>query len=87
MEKEKVLKDLQNIPGVGKSISKDLYKLGISQVSDLKNRDPEILYTQLCDLAGGKVDRCMLYVFKCAVYYASNKNHDDEKLKWWNWKD
>jgi hypothetical protein len=29
----------------------------------------------------------MLYVFRTAVYYASNSKHDPEKLKWWNWKD
>jgi Pathogenicity locus len=33
------------------------------------------------------VDRCVLYVFRAAVYFASNKKHDEEKLKWWNWKD
>jgi hypothetical protein len=33
------------------------------------------------------VDRCMLNVFRCAVYYASNDIHDPELLKWWNWKD
>jgi hypothetical protein len=87
MEKEKILKDLQKIPGLGKSISVDLYNLGITAVTDLKNRDPETLYLQLCDLSGVKVDRCMLYVFRCAVYYASNREYDSEKLKWWNWKD
>ncbi|WP_334292712.1 helix-hairpin-helix domain-containing protein [Parasporobacterium paucivorans] len=29
----------------------------------------------------------MLYVFRCAVYYANEEAHDPEKLKWWNWKD
>jgi hypothetical protein len=28
-----------------------------------------------------------LYVFRCAVYYATNKSHDVELLQWWNWKD
>ncbi|NQU25233.1 MAG: pathogenicity locus, partial [Candidatus Nealsonbacteria bacterium] len=28
-----------------------------------------------------------LYVFRCAVYFASNATHDAELLKWWNWKD
>ncbi|NMB56563.1 pathogenicity locus, partial [Candidatus Beckwithbacteria bacterium] len=31
-------------------------------------------------------DRCLLYVFRCAVYYAKG-GRDPEKLKWWNWKD
>ncbi|MGA3073400.1 MAG: helix-hairpin-helix domain-containing protein, partial [Bryobacteraceae bacterium] len=30
---------------------------------------------------------CVLYVFRCAVYFASEAEHDPELLKWWNWKD
>ncbi len=33
------------------------------------------------------LDRCVLYVFRCANYYAAHKRHDPELLKWWNWKD
>lgn len=29
----------------------------------------------------------MLDVFRWAVYYAAEKEHDPEKIKWWNWKD
>ena len=36
---------------------------------------------------GMHIDRCMLYVFRCAIYYASNDVYDSELLKWWNWKD
>jgi hypothetical protein len=57
------------------------------KVSDLKNKNPEKMYEKLCALQGTMVDRCMLYTFRCAVYYASNTKHDSEKLKWWNWKD
>ena len=31
--------------------------------------------------------RGMLYVFRCAIYYASNTEHNPELLKWENWKD
>jgi len=82
-----VLKSLQTIPGVGKSISRDLLDLGIRNVSDLKGRSPEALYDELCALQGTQVDRCMLYVFRCAVYFASEETRDPELLKWWNWKD
>ena len=81
------LRELQAIPGVGKSIAKDLYDLGIRSVKDLKDNDPEKLYDELCELTGQKLDRCLLYTFRCAVYYASNKKHDPELLKWWKWKD
>ena len=79
--------DLTQIPGVGNSIARDLISIGISEVHDLGDRDPEDLYLQLCDQKGIAVDRCMLYVFRCAVYYATVSPHDPELLKWWNWKD
>lgn len=78
---------LEVIPGVGKSIARDLRDLGIEEVSDLKGQDPEKLYAKLCRLRGTPIDRCMLYVFRCAVYFASHKKHDSELLKWWKWKD
>jgi pathogenicity locus Cdd1 protein len=86
-DKQVVLREFRQIPGVGKSISEDLWNLGLRSVSDLKNQDPEALYLRLCAFQGAHVDRCMLYVFRCAVYYASNDVHDAELLKWWNWKE
>ncbi|MBT3816819.1 MAG: pathogenicity locus [Candidatus Magasanikbacteria bacterium] len=83
----KKLKELQIIPGVGKSIAQDFINIGINSVSDLKDKDPEKLYKKLCNYAGKHVDRCMLYVCRSSVYFASHKKHDPEKLKWWNWKD
>lgn len=85
--KQAVLQELQRIPGVGKRIAEDLWNLDIRSISDLKKRSPEELYAKLCALQGTQVDRCMLYVFRCAVYFASNKRHDPELLKWWNWKE
>ena len=83
----KVKDELQTIPGVGPSIARDLRKLGVRRVSDLKRRKPENLYKKLCTITGERQDPCVLYVFRCAVYYASNERHDPELLKWWNWKD
>lgn len=81
------LKELRRIPGVGKQISVDLLELGISSIQALTGEDPEELYLRHCMKKGYQVDRCMLYVFRCAVYYASNDEHDPDLLKWWNWKD
>jgi hypothetical protein len=79
--------DLQEIPGVGKSIEKDFNSLGIYKISDLKNRNPEKLFDDLCKNTGANVDRCVLYVFRCAVYYSKTPNKNPHLLKWWNWKD
>ena len=78
---------LQGIPGVGPSLSKDLQDLGYKEVADLTGEDPEKMYARLMHIRGEHQDRCVLYVFRCAVYFASNKRHDPTQLKWWNWKD
>lgn len=77
------------IPGVGKSIAADLLRIGILHVADLKGKNPEALYDRSNALAGVTQDRCLLYTFRCAVYYANSvgKRRDPEKLKWWKWKD
>ena len=81
------LEALQVIPGVGRSIAADLYSLGIGSVGDLKNKDPEQLFQEFEARVGAHVDRCVLYTFRCAVYYASHKRHDPALLCWWHWKD
>lgn len=83
------LKQLMLIPGIGKSIANDLYAIGIHQVEDLKGKNPETLYQQSNRLAGCIQDRCLLYTFRCAVYFAETpaEKQETEKLKWWHWKD
>jgi len=83
---KKIINNLEHIPGVGKSIAQDLNNLGIYSIEQLKDNDPEELYQQLCIQENKQIDRCVLYVFRCAVYFASSSNHDPELLKWWNWK-
>ena len=76
-----------DIPGVGKSIATDLVSLGYKQPSDLKGQNPEEMYERLMAQVGDHIDRCILYVFRGAVYYASTAHPDPDKLLWWNWKD
>ena len=89
MTKQQSIKELTTIPGVGKSVSTDLWNIGITSISDLKGKNPYELYDLSNCFAGVVQDRCVLYVFKCAVYYASTHTceQESEKLKWWNWKD
>ena len=81
------LKELQRIPGVDPSIAQDLLRLGFTRVDELRGRDPEKLYIRSNQLRGQVQDRCLLYVFRCAVYFAEKKKPDPERLKWWNWSD
>jgi hypothetical protein len=68
-------------------MQEDLADLGVHRIADLKRRSPERMYRELCRLRGEHQDRCVLYVFRCAVYYASTDRHDRQLLKWWNWSD
>lgn len=61
--------------------------IGIYKIDDLKGRDPEDLYNLSNIFAGRVQDKCLLYVFRCAIYFTENKIHDPKKLKWWYWKD
>ncbi len=87
--REQEIKQLTVIPGVGKSIALDLWNIGIQKVDDLVGKDPEQLFMLSNQQAGCIQDRCLLYVFRCAVYFAETKEdeRDTERLKWWNWKD
>mgnify|MGYP002642361400 CR=1 FL=1 len=84
---EQSVENLEQIPGVGKIIAQDLSAIGIRSCDDLKDRDPQWLYEKLCNFKASPVDRCVLYVFRCVVYWVSNDQHDPKLLKWWNWKD
>ena len=85
--KAAAIKELKIIPGVGDSIASYLFEMDVHHVSDLVGKDPEALYTRFCVMQGLKIDRCLLYVFRCAVYFAETADPDPGKLKWWNWKD
>lgn len=86
---EKIITELTVIPGVGKSIARDLIKVGIKHIDDLKGKDPKKLYDKFNKIAGRVQDKCLFYVFRCAVYYAETPKSklDSKKLKWWSWKD
>lgn len=78
---------LQIIPGIGPSMARDLTDLGYHRVLELRDADPEAMYQKLCALRGQHIDRCVLYAFRCAVYFAGDGAKEPELLKWWNWKD
>ncbi len=78
--------DLTKIPGIGKNIEQYLHNIGIKTIEDLKGKSPEELYAKDCLLKGFQEDRCLLYVFRLAAYFAEHTMHEPEKLKWWYWK-
>ncbi len=78
--------DVKTIPGIGKNMELHLRDIGYDSVESLVGQTPEIMYQKECIQHGGQMDRCVLYAYRCAVYYAEG-GREPEKLKWWNWKD
>jgi len=87
--KANALKELRQIPGIGKVIALDLWNLGYKSIDDLKGQDAEEIYIHHNDQRGQVQDICMLYTFRCAVYFANTYGdvQDPAKLKWWYWMD
>lgn len=77
---------LRALWGIGPSLEKDLLDLGIRGPGDLRGVDPQALYDRLCAMRGPQ-DRCVLYVFRCAVYQVSTPEPDPLLCQWWRWKD
>ena len=77
---------LQELPSIGPSLAEVLRDLGYRDPGDLVKADPEQMFEDLCALRGEKIDRCVLYSFRCAVHAATTGGTDPELRKWWNWK-
>jgi len=86
-KKEKSIKELKSIPNIGPRIAEKFYNIGLKKVSDLKDRNPEEIYLRCCAAEGYQIDRCLLYVIRQAVYFASTKNPDPALLQWNLWSD
>lgn len=87
MEDRRALKVLQQLPGVGPSIAADLVQLGYRHPHQLRGADPQEMYDRSNALRGVVQDRCLLYVFRCAVHNCVELDIDPEKRKWWKWMD
>ncbi len=80
--------ELRRIPTIGANMEEQLIRLGYSTLDSLIGQDPEEMYRRDTVLHGGSLDRCVLYVYRLAVYYAENRDHLDPDLcRWWAWKD
>ena len=80
--------DLQKIPGIGKNMEAHLIRAGYPNIASLKGQDPDEVYQRDCLAQGVTVDRCALYSYRLAVYYADNDGQlPPDKRNWWAWKD
>ena len=62
--------ELRSMPNVGPAIAAKLERIGIARPEDLRGRDPDELFEQLCAVDGRRHDPCLLDTFVAAVAFA-----------------
>jgi len=88
MTPNSAINEFTQIQGIGKSAAKDLLSIGLKNISDLKGKNAEYMYDLLHKVSGFTQNKCFIYAFKCAIYYAETpkEKQEPEKLQWWYWK-
>jgi hypothetical protein len=80
--------DLTKIPGIGKNMEQHLIRAGYPNIKFLKGADPNEVYAKDCFAQSVQVDRCALYCYRLACYFANHGEQLPEgKANWWDWKD
>ncbi|NTV05735.1 MAG: mitomycin resistance protein [Chlorobiaceae bacterium] len=84
MNPEKVsrssLKQLTDLPNIGKAIARDLLLIGISRPDQLVGRSPLEMYYDLCEITGTRQDPCVIDVFMSVTSFMSG----GEPRTWWS---
>lgn len=73
------VKQLTDLPNVGKATAADLRLLGFDQPEQLKQQDPYQLYLRLSELTGEYQDPCVLDVFIAITRFIDG----DAAQPWW----
>lgn len=73
------IRNIRDIPNVGKAIERDFFLLGINEPIELIGRDPYQMYSDLCNVTCKRHDPCVIDVFISAVRYMEG----EPPKKWW----
>lgn len=73
------IRNFQDIPNIGKAIEKNLILIGFKEPIELVNKDPYLMYQELCYVTQQKQDPCVLDIFISAVNYMQG----GPPKKWW----
>lgn len=75
-DKQLSMKNLQTLRNIGPATAEKLYSIGIKTPDQLKRSNPEKLFKTLKKKSNGKLDVCVLYQFRGAVF----------DIPWWKCK-
>ena len=73
------LKNLTDLPNIGKAGAKDLILLGINHPEQLIGKCPYEMYSSLCNITGFTHDPCVIDVFISITRFISGGN----PKPWW----
>lgn len=77
------LKQLTDLPNIGKAVAQDLLMLGIEEPAQLVGLNPYDLYDRLCELTGTRHDPCMIDVFISITRFMDG----EAPRPWWDYTD
>lgn len=72
---------LEDIPNVGPRIASDFRSLGITKPSELKSKDPYMLYEKLCKVTNTRQDPCVLDTFIAVARFMEG----ERPRPWWHY--
>jgi hypothetical protein len=72
---------LEQLPNIGPALAADLRRVGIDHPSQLRQRDPFVLYQALCVKTGKRQDPCVLDTFIAATDFMRGA----PPTPWWHY--
>jgi hypothetical protein len=78
-------RQLKDLVSIGPAMLEDFELLGIHSVAQLKKRNPERMYRDLCRIRKQVIDPCCLDTFVAAVAQAKDPSLPIEQRQWWYW--
>jgi hypothetical protein len=73
------VRELQDMPNIGKAMAADLRLIGIHEPEQLVEREAFEMYEMLCERSGQRHDPCVIDVFMSVVHFMRGA----EALPWW----
>ncbi|MDO8652117.1 MAG: helix-hairpin-helix domain-containing protein [Undibacterium sp.] len=77
------VKDLTDLPNIGKAGAADLQLIGIGNPRQLIGQSPFDMYRKLCDITGTRHDPCVIDVFMSVTRFMAG----EEPRVWWAFTD
>lgn len=74
-------RELQTLPNIGPAVATMLLRLGVERPDDLRDRNADQLYRELCDIDGKRHDPCLLDTLTAAVDFVNGA----PARPWWHY--